>query len=162
MEWQFRINWPAIVEEAKQRRKTQKLTQQQLAILAGVSTPTVSRFENGEKDVQLSSIMNILGILGMVDKRVLLFSITEEPEPEFSKKTMRFTGKDGNTTVICQISYEALADHFKPHSNKGQRAPLDIFIANRERIEAEARRKYLANQLEADGSVFIRTTDLYR
>jgi DNA-binding XRE family transcriptional regulator len=48
MERQFRINWPAIVEEAKQRRKSQKLTQQRLGELAGVSTPTISHFERGD------------------------------------------------------------------------------------------------------------------
>ncbi len=74
MERQFQINWPALVEEAKQRRKAERLTQKQLALLAGVSTPTLSRFENGEKDIQLSSVMVILTTLGMVDQRKLVFS----------------------------------------------------------------------------------------
>ena len=73
MERQFRINWFAIVEEAKQRRKSQKLTQQRLGELAGVSTPTISHFEGGERDIQLSTVTNILGVLGMLDERVLVF-----------------------------------------------------------------------------------------
>jgi DNA-binding XRE family transcriptional regulator len=67
-----RVNWPAIVEEARQRRKGQKLTQQRLAELAGVSTPTISRSENGAKDIQLSSVTSILGVLGMIDDRALI------------------------------------------------------------------------------------------
>jgi predicted transcriptional regulator len=75
MERQFRINWPAIVEEAKQRRKGQKLTQQRLGKLAGVSTPTISHFEGGERDIQLSTVTNILGVLGMLDERVLVLPV---------------------------------------------------------------------------------------
>lgn len=73
MESLFQLNYRFIVEEAKQRRKAQKFTQRQLATLANVSTPTVSRFEAGEKDIQLSSILSILGILGMTDKLDLAF-----------------------------------------------------------------------------------------
>jgi predicted transcriptional regulator len=50
-----------------------KLTQRQLAALANVSTPTVSRFELAAKDVQLSSVVAILDVLGMTDKRTLVF-----------------------------------------------------------------------------------------
>ncbi len=54
------------------------LTQKQVASLARVSTPTVSRFEQAEKDLQLSSVLAILDVLGMTDKRTLVF-----PDPEF-------------------------------------------------------------------------------
>ncbi len=82
MERKFSINWPLLVEEAKYRRKQQKITQQQLALLAEVSTPTLSRFENGEKDIQLSSILNILTVLGMVDQSRLDFP---QPKAEYSR-----------------------------------------------------------------------------
>ena len=153
MERQFRINWPAIVEEAKQRRKSQKLTQQRLAELAGVSTPTISRFESGEKDIQLSSVTNILGVLGMLDERVLVFP---DPEPRSNGQSVLFRGRDGDLIVRCAISREALADHF----NGDNKDLLKVFKANRERIEYEARRKYLAGRLESDLSVLIRTEDL--
>jgi len=123
--------------------------------MAGVSTPTISRFENGEKDVQLSSVMSILTVLGMVDQRQLIFP---DPEEWYDKHRMSvfFNGKDGDTVVQCIISREALEDHF----GDDKEAPLKIFKANGERIEHEARRKYLGNQLEADGSILIRTGDL--
>ena len=52
MERKFQLNWPVFVEEAVRRRRGMKLTQKQLAALAKVSTPTVSRFENNEKVVE--------------------------------------------------------------------------------------------------------------
>ena len=155
MERQFRINWPAIVEEAKQRRKSQKLTQQRLAELAGVSTPTISRFESGERDIQLSTVSNILGVLGMLDERTLVFPDARE-RYDFDRAVVLFTGKDGDKNIISAISREALEDHFGG-DNKDL---MKVYKANLERIEYEARRKYLAGRLEPDGSVLIKTMDL--
>ena len=67
MERQFQLNWTALVEEALRRRKALGLTQQRLAALANISTPTVSRFENHKEDIQLSSILAILKVLGMLE-----------------------------------------------------------------------------------------------
>jgi transcriptional regulator with XRE-family HTH domain len=151
----FRINWSAIIEEAKQRRKSQKLTQQRLGALAGVSTPTISHFEGGERDIQLSTVTNILAVLGMLDERVLIF-----PDARAHYDPMRmvvlFKGQDGDKTIPCAISSEALDDHFDG-DNKDK---LKIFKASRERIEHEARRKYLADLVESDGSLLIKTMDL--
>lgn len=43
------LNWDALVDEAVRRRKTEGLTQVQLAALAGVSAPTIISFEKGDK-----------------------------------------------------------------------------------------------------------------
>lgn len=155
MEWQFRINWQALVEEAKQRRKEQKLTQAKLGDLAGVSTPTISRFESGEADIQLSTVLAILGILGMTDKRMLVFPAPEEFYDRIHL-VVGFTGEDGERVIHCAISMEALEDHFGGDFKN----PLKSFIANRERIEHEARRKYITRKLEADGSVLVKTEDV--
>jgi transcriptional regulator with XRE-family HTH domain len=155
MERQFRINWPAIVEEAKQRRKSQRLTQQRLGELAGVSTPTISHFEGGERDIQLSTVTNILGVLGMLDERVLVFT-DSHAHYDPMRMVVLFKGQDGDKTIPCAISREALDDHFGG-DNKDK---LKVFKANRERIEHEARRKYLADLVEPDGSVLIKTMDL--
>ena len=155
MERQFQINWPAIIEEAKQRRKAQRLTQAKLALMAGVSTPTISRFESGEKDIQLSSIINILTVLGMNDQRNLTF-LDHDEHYEFSHRAVIFFGKEGDNVIHCGISKEAINDFF---SGDGKE-PLKVFQANREQIEHEARRKYLAGKLEADGSVMITSKDL--
>jgi transcriptional regulator with XRE-family HTH domain len=155
MERQFRINWPAIVEEAKQRRKSQKLTQQRLAELAGVSTPTISRFESGERDIQLSTVTNILGVLGMIDERTLVFA-DARARYDFDRAVVQFTGKDGDKNIVCAISREALEDHFDGDNKE----MLKVYKANHERIEYEARRKYIAGRIESDGSILIRTMDL--
>lgn len=157
MERQFRLNWPALVEEAKQRRKTQNLTQQRLAVLANVSTPTISRFEGGAKDIQLSSILNILSILGMNDQRELIFP---EPNPRFDPAKMQvvFFGKDRDKKILCAISREALEDHYK--SKVDSQDFLKIFLDNQSAIEHEARRKYIDGRLETDNTILIRSNDL--
>lgn len=155
MERQFFINWPLFVKEARLRRKNQKLTQQRLAALAGVSTPTISHFENGEKDIQLSTVLSILNILGMSDQRQLQFE-NSSPRYDFDREVVIFKGRDGSKTIFCAISKEALEDHFHGQSKE----LLKIFEANRERIEHETRRKYFAEMLEPDGSVLVKTGDI--
>jgi transcriptional regulator with XRE-family HTH domain len=156
MEEQLRINWPAVVEAAKQKRKTLKLTQQRLAELAGVSAPTVSHFESGQKDIQLSTITRILSVLGMLDERMLIFP-NPKPRYDSGRMSVLFDGRDGEKTVQCAISEEALKDHFSDDDDARR-----TFLNNQESIEAEARRKYLAGYIKPDGSVLIVSMDLYR
>jgi transcriptional regulator with XRE-family HTH domain len=70
MERDIRINWEAITEEARRRREARGMTQSHLAALAKVSRSTLSRFENKSGDVQLSSVLRILGVLDMVDRKL--------------------------------------------------------------------------------------------
>lgn len=156
MERYFQLNWTAYIEEAVLRRKRLKLTQRRLALLAKVSTPTISRFENGEKDIQLSSILSILGVLGMVDQRHLEF-----PQPnsynDFDRMVIVFWGQAGDKRIKCAISKEALDDHYRGNSRLSE---LQIFINNQRAIEHEARRKYLENRLEPDGTILIKSADI--
>jgi transcriptional regulator with XRE-family HTH domain len=133
-----------------------KLTQKQLAILAKVSTPTVSRFENAEKDLQLSSALAILEVLGLSEKRTLAFP-DQEHRYESSRGTVAFWGQDGTQRVLARISREALDDHF---SDRERLRPEAAFNKYRRQIEALARRKYVSGQRESDGSVLIRTSDI--
>ena len=75
---------------------------------------------------------------------------------DFDRGVVMFWGQDGETRVRCAISSEALDDHFRG-DNKDK---VEVFRANRQAIEQEARRKYLAGETEPDGSVLIRTADL--
>ncbi len=70
MERDIRINWETITEEARRRREARGMTQSHLAALANVSRSTLSRFENKSGDVQLSSVLRILGVLDMVDRKL--------------------------------------------------------------------------------------------
>jgi transcriptional regulator with XRE-family HTH domain len=132
-----------------------KLTQKQLAALAKVSTPTVSRFENNEKDLQLSTVLALLEVLGMTDRRTLVF--TDEVFSRDPSDAVVFWGQDGETRVRCRISREALDDHF---SDGDKLKPEAAFKKHRKEIEALARRKYLSGQREADGSVLLRTLEI--
>src|SRR5437660_10013159 len=74
----------------------------------------------------------------------------------FERDIVFFYGQDGEAWVRCAISREALDDHF-PGDVKDK---LEVFRANRQAIEQEARRKYIAGDTEVDGSVLIRSDDL--
>ena len=89
----------------------------------------------------------------MLDERTLTFV---DAQPRSNGEAALFRGWNGATIVSCAISREALEDHFDG-DNKDL---LKVFKANHERIEHEARRKYLAGQIEKDLSVLIRTLDL--
>lgn len=98
--------------------------------------------------------MSILGVLGMVDQRQLVFA-QQKANYDFDRSVLKFKGQDGDKTILCGISQIALDDYFYGMNQD----PLKIFKKNRARIEHEARKKYLANQLEPDGSVLIKTED---
>jgi transcriptional regulator with XRE-family HTH domain len=66
MERDIRLDWQSLVKEAVKRRKEQGLTQEQLAVLVGVSKPTLNRFEQGKTNITLDSVMKILGMLGLI------------------------------------------------------------------------------------------------
>lgn len=69
MERNVRLNWEVIVRAARERRKERGLTQQHLAALANVGRSTLNRFENQSGDVTLSSVLRILGVLDMLDRK---------------------------------------------------------------------------------------------
>lgn len=65
MERNIFLDWQSLVEEAVKRRKEQKLTQKQLAVLAGVSSPTLNNFEQGRTSITLETALKILRCLGL-------------------------------------------------------------------------------------------------
>lgn len=65
MERNIYLNWKELVQEAIIRRKKQKLTQKQLAILCGISGQTVNAFEQGKTNILLESALKILQCLGL-------------------------------------------------------------------------------------------------
>jgi len=68
MERNLRLNWDLLVKEAVKRRKEQKISQHRLAAIVGLSQPTISRFEQQKQDIQLSSALKILDVLGLLEK----------------------------------------------------------------------------------------------
>ena len=90
-----------------------------------------------------------------LERRDLKFPASEE-RYSFDRGVVAFWGQDGEARVRCEISREALDDHFGGDGKD----KLEVFRANRRAIEQEARRKYLAGRTEPDGSILIRTMDL--
>jgi len=74
----------------------------------------------------------------------------------FGRDLLLFYGQDGEAVVRCLITGEALEEHFQGHGKD----KLEVFRANRQPIEQEIRRKYLAGDTELDGSILIRSGDL--
>lgn len=133
-----------------------KLTQKQLGELAKVSTPTISRFEQVDKDIQMSSVLSILDVFGMTDKRTLAFR-HEESKYDSGREAMAFWGEEAGRPVVCRISREALDDHF---SDRDRLRPEAAFAKHRKEIESLARRKYILDQVEPDGSILIGTLEI--
>ncbi len=124
-------------------------------MLAKISTLTVSHFENGKNNLRLSSIINILEVLGMNDSRYIDFS-NSKAHFDGSRSVIIFLGLDRNTKKIeCAISFEALDDRFGDNQNH-----LKTFLANQNFIYNEINKKYLHNQFETNGSILIRSEDL--
>ena len=74
-----KINWEFTFKEAKARRKGLKMSQKKLAMMIGISTPTLSDFENGSTTIKVSSFLKIISMLGMLDKTPF------DPKPTIKK-----------------------------------------------------------------------------
>jgi len=123
----------------------------------------------GDRDAYLGALdrasieLDIIPFAAFVVQRVrwsleqhdLRFSAPEE-RYVVDRDVVVFWGQDGETRVRCAISREAMDDHFRGDN----RDKLEVFRANRQVIEQDARRKYLAGDTETDGSILIRTGDL--
>lgn len=59
------LHWSELVAEAVRLRKAEGLTQRDMAALAGVSLPTVVKFEKGDQDILVSKALAILAVLGL-------------------------------------------------------------------------------------------------
>lgn len=81
----------------------------------------------------------------------------KEARYDIGRAVVMFWAQDGRKRVLCRISREALDDHFGGDDNHNKE---EVFQQHRDAIEQESRRKYLAGDTEADGSVLIRTGDL--
>lgn len=69
MENNIRFDWQSIIKEAVKRRKEGGLTQKQLALLAGVSKPTLINFEKGELSISLKNAFKVLQAVGLEQEK---------------------------------------------------------------------------------------------
>lgn len=99
MERNIRLNWEAIVQGARRRRKERGLTQQHLAALANVGRSTVVRFENEKADITLSSVLRILGVLDMLDRKQEGTLLLKRNEGEKTGFVARFAPNFGSRVM---------------------------------------------------------------
>jgi transcriptional regulator with XRE-family HTH domain len=127
----YQLDWPEIVAQARLRRRAMKLTQRRLAVVAGVSLPTVVKFEAGE-DVRISSALAILKVLDMVAEPVegllRLSTAAGGAKGPFQASFAPYGGSDGG------LKPYVLAD----------RAALDSFLSTL-RIDSERRQQAIAS-----------------
>jgi DNA-binding XRE family transcriptional regulator len=62
------LKWDDFVKEAINRRKEQRMTQEQLAKICGMSKPTLCDFEKGRRTITLANAFKILYMLGLMEK----------------------------------------------------------------------------------------------
>jgi fido (protein-threonine AMPylation protein) len=92
-----------------------------------------------------------------LESRELTFPDQDE-KFDIDRQIVVFFGQDGNASVRCAISREALDDDF----GADHRDQVEVFRKNRRVIEERARQKYAAGDTETDGSVLIYAGELAR
>ncbi len=65
MERVIQAYWAKIVAKVKAKRKAKTLTQGNLAAITGISFQTISRFEQADENIQLSTVLGICDSLGL-------------------------------------------------------------------------------------------------
>lgn len=65
MERNIQKYWQEEVAKIIKVRKARELNQERLAAIAGISTQTLSRFEQAREDVQLSTVLKILDVFSL-------------------------------------------------------------------------------------------------
>ena len=126
--------------------------------MADVSAPTISRFESGDKNIQLSSALAILEVLGMVERSPIEFpEKVQRYDPD--RDVVLFSGKTASGEIACAVSVETLEDCFEAKGS-GERAVLKTFRTHRDAIENIAARKYIEQRMEPNGSILIRSIDV--
>jgi len=108
-----------------------------------------------EMDIHPFTAFIVHGVQWRLERHDLTFPAPME-SLVFGRDLVLFYGQDGEAVVRCVISGEALDDHF--HGDGKDK--LEVFRANRQAIEQEVRRKYIAGDTEVDGSILIRSDDL--
>lgn len=71
------LDWDELVNQAIAVRKEEKISQREIAALAGVTAPTVIKFEQKSTSIRVESALAILTVLGLAGKRTPTQGIVE-------------------------------------------------------------------------------------
>ncbi len=72
------LDWDELVDQAIAIRKEEKISQRELAALAGVTAPTVIKFEQKRTTIRVESALAILTVLGLAGRRSPTRSLVDE------------------------------------------------------------------------------------
>jgi len=111
MEWNIptivKLDWSEVVASAKRQRREMRLTQRRLAAIAGVSLPTVVKFEAGQ-DIRISSALAILKVLNMTEPPIegtVQIRANGEGTESYHARFLPYAGEGGPP------EFRTLADH---------------------------------------------------
>lgn len=79
------LNWQQLVQDTIKARKLAGITQKRHAALAGVSIPTMIAFERAETTLSIAKIMDIIDVVGLLDKEQITLNTDIEKFAEASK-----------------------------------------------------------------------------
>ncbi|MCB1490172.1 MAG: DUF1488 family protein [Bauldia sp.] len=115
----------------------------------------LGQIEADTRDLVLMAVRGLRNLLPGVD---LAF---RAPKPHYvsDRDVVAFEGETGGGVVLCEITGEALEDHFGA-ADSGKQARLDAFLKNRSTIEALARAKYLDRPIEEPGHILIGSLEI--
>ena len=72
------LDWDELVDQAVAIRKEEKISQRDLAALAGVTAPTVIKFEQKRTTIRVESALAILAVLGLAGRRTPTRGLVDE------------------------------------------------------------------------------------
>ena len=72
------LDWDKLVDQAIAIRKEEKLSQRRVAALAGVTAPTVVKFEQRSTSIRVESALAILTALGLAGRRIPTRNIVDK------------------------------------------------------------------------------------
>ena len=107
------------------------------------------------RDVTLKVLGSTRDVLPAID---LTFN-TSTTRYDSSRDVVMFTGESFGSSVVCNISREALEDHFAA-DGLDKNGRVETFLKNRTKIERMARTKYLSWSVEEPEAVLIKTADV--
>ena len=72
------LDWDELVDQAIAIRKEEKISQREIAALAGVTAPTVIKFEQKRTTIRVESALAILTVLGLAGRRTPTRGLVDE------------------------------------------------------------------------------------
>lgn len=104
-------------------------------------------------------VLKVVGGLRSMIPGIDLFFRAPKPRYDVDRDVVTFEAEALGSKVTCEITGEALADHFEA-AGRGGGERLESFFRNRSAIEGLSRSKYLESPVEEPGKILITSADI--